>query len=173
MNACYDALDLPVIRGHAADPAVHDGDSVRDYATVLEDVAAFAGALHGLGVGPGDPVRLRLSSRYDELVALLGTIRLGALALLGDVAADGPVRILATAGAPSAEVTANILRGAEPEDETRDVPWDIALRAGRTNPAGAARETPEPPYRGASVTGLADIPGLFAALAAGEMVRLA
>ncbi len=49
------------------------------YAELLEQVAAFAGALRGLGVGPGDRVVIYLPMIPEAVVAMLACARLGAV----------------------------------------------------------------------------------------------
>ena len=144
LNLCYHAVDLAVIRGAALDPAVRHPGGELDYATLLERVAALAGAMRGLGVVPGAPVGVLLDDPLDELLAVLATARLGAVVLALDP--DDPAALLA-AHRPALVVTSRrldlsvhapaavLLHGPEVEVETRDLAWDLALRAGRTDPA--------------------------------------
>src|SRR3712207_3557495 len=64
LNTCFNALDRHVIAGRADQPAlIHDSPvtgakQILTYAELLERVAAFGGALRGLGVERGDRVVL-------------------------------------------------------------------------------------------------------------------
>jgi acyl-CoA synthetase (AMP-forming)/AMP-acid ligase II len=169
LNLCYHAVDLAVIRGAAVDPAVRHPGGELDYATLLERVAALAGALRGLGAVPGAPVGVLLDDPVDELLAVLAVARLGAVVLALDP--DDPSALLAahrpalvatsrrldlSAHAPAAV----LLHGPEVLDETRDLAWDLALRAGRTDPAPCAPVSPgDPAYIGADEVAVIDVPG--------------
>lgn len=159
-NLTYDALDLHVIRGRAEDPALDLGERIVDYATLTEEVAALAGALRALGARPGATVLVALPDEYDELLALLAALRLRAVPVLAErvhadvVASPGhhpSTSVLATRHRPDVVITAQpwpghvhrpgavLYRGPEPKDPATEVAWDIALRAGRTDPAPAER----------------------------------
>ena len=169
LNLCYHAVDLAVIRGTALDPAVRYPGGELDYATLLERVAALAGAMRGLGVVPGAPVGVLLDDPVDELLTVLATARLGAVVVALDpddpaalLAARRPALVLTsrrldlTAHAPAAV----LLHGPEVEVETRDLAWDMALRAGRTDPAPCAPVAPgDPAYVGADEVAVIDVPG--------------
>ena len=168
LNLCYHAVDIAVVRGAAADPAVRHPCGELDYATLLERVAALAGAMRGLGVVPGAPVGVLLDDPLDELLAVLATARLGAVvvALHPDdpdalLVAHRPVLVLTSrrldlsAHAPAAV----LLHGPEVEVETRDLAWDVALRAGRTDPAASAPVAPgDPAYVGVDTVAVIDVP---------------
>ena len=94
LNLCYAAVDLAVIRGAALDPAVWHPAGELDYATLLERVAALAGAMRGLGVLPGAPVGVLLDGPLDELLAVLAATRLGAVVVALDP--DDPAALLTT-----------------------------------------------------------------------------
>jgi len=85
INTCYNALDRHVVNGHADRTAIiHDSPvtgSVRriSYAELLEEVAAFAGALRSLGVQPGDRVVIYLPMIPEAVVAMLACARIGAV----------------------------------------------------------------------------------------------
>ena len=85
LNTCYNALDRHVVAGHADRVAlVHDSGitgEVREitYGRLLEDVAAFAGALRQLGVGQGDRVVVYMPMVPEAVVAMLACARLGAV----------------------------------------------------------------------------------------------
>ncbi|MET1058880.1 MAG: AMP-binding protein [Nocardioides sp.] len=169
LNLCFHAVDIAVIRGAAPAPAVLHSGGALDYATLLEQVAALAGAMRGLGVVPGAPVGVLLDEPLDELLAVLATARLGAVvvaldpddpAALLDVHRPGLVvtsrRLDLTDPLPSAV----LLQGPEVEVETRDLAWDMALRAGRTDPAPCAPVSPEGlAYIGTDEVAVIDVPG--------------
>ena len=168
LNLCYHAVDLAVIRGAALDPAVRHPGGELDYATLLERVAALAGAMRGLGVVPGAPVGVLLDDPLDELLAVLATARLGAVVVALDpedpaplLAAHRPELVLTSrrldlsVHAPAAV----LLHGPAVEVETRDLAWDLALRAGRTDPAPCAPVAPgDPAYIGADEVSVIDVP---------------
>ena len=85
LNTCWNAVDRHVVAGHGDRLAlVHDSpvtDSVTrlTYAELRDAVAAFAGALRGLGVEKGDRVVLYLPMVPEAVIAMLATARLGAV----------------------------------------------------------------------------------------------
>lgn len=62
-----------------------DRDRGLSYAQAAEAMAAFAGALHSLGVRPGDRVTVVAHNGLDYLMAMFGAWRLGAIAALVNV----------------------------------------------------------------------------------------
>ena len=58
LNACYNALDIHVVRGRADDVAVHLDGTEHTFAWLLTEVAACAGVLRAFGVEVGDQVAL-------------------------------------------------------------------------------------------------------------------
>lgn len=169
-NLAFDALDLHVIRGRAEATAVTTPDRDVDFATVLEEVGALAGAMRALGVVPGASVLVALPDEYDELLAFLAVLRLRAVPVLVDrVHATVEPETTAAGHLPSAATlavrhrphlvvtgavwpghvhrpAAVLYRGPEPQDPETEVAWELALRAGRTDPAPASRadEVDEP-----------------------------
>jgi len=129
LNLCFNAIDRQVIRGKATEVAVVDGERHLDFARLLEQVSALAGALAALGVGRGDGVVERLDDPVDRVLFLLAASRLGAV-----IGAPGP-RLLATAHADDEGAELRLLRGVPVADETRDLAWEMALKAGREDPA--------------------------------------
>ncbi len=85
LNTCFNALDRHVVRGHGDRVALvhdsaYDGKSRSiTYARLLEDVAAFAGALQQLGVGKGDRVVIYLPMIPEAAIAMLACARIGAV----------------------------------------------------------------------------------------------
>ncbi|MDQ4008055.1 MAG: propionyl-CoA synthetase [Actinomycetota bacterium] len=85
LNTCYNALDRHVVAGRADQPALVYDSPVTDrqqtftYAELLEQVAAFAGALRALGVGRGDRVVIYMPMVPEAVVAMLACARLGAV----------------------------------------------------------------------------------------------
>src|SRR3954451_1156050 len=85
LNTCFNALDRHVVRGHGDRTALVYDSAVADlrksftYAELLEQVAAFAGGLRGLGVGPGDRVVIYLPMIPEAVIAMLACARLGAV----------------------------------------------------------------------------------------------
>lgn len=122
LNLCFNALDRHVIHGRADTLALGD-EPPMTFARLLEEVAAFGGVLRAFGAGPGDRVVTGLPPGRDGLVALLASLRIGAVHVLDPDAAD-------TVVLPGA----SLRRGAEGED----LEWEVVLRAGRTDPAPCA-----------------------------------
>ncbi|PUB32259.1 propionyl-CoA synthetase [Promicromonospora sp. AC04] len=85
LNTCYNALDRHVIAGRGDQAAliyespVTGTSATITYATLLQDVAAFAGALRDLGVGQGDRVVIYMPMVPEAVVAMLACARLGAV----------------------------------------------------------------------------------------------
>ncbi|CAN5262712.1 propionyl-CoA synthetase [soil metagenome] len=85
LNTCYNALDRHVADGRGEQAAVIYDSPVTGqqqtltYERLLEDVAAFAGALRQLGVGTGDRVVIYLPMVPQAVVAMLACARLGAV----------------------------------------------------------------------------------------------
>ncbi|KRF17890.1 hypothetical protein ASG90_06050 [Nocardioides sp. Soil797] len=193
LNLTYNILDLPVIRGRAGDTAV-TGTTELDFARLLEQVGALAGAFRGLGVTPGQQVAVRLGDPLRELIALLATLRIGATFVVIESDSDlgGDLLGNASRSAPALLVTdsltgfgdmlpeAVIVSGIEPQDPTRDVAWEVVLKAGRTDPAGCEPVTPgatayvaETPVRTIDApTDPSRIGAILATLLAGDAVHL-
>mgnify|MGYP003325471574 FL=1 len=85
LNTCYNAVDRHVLAGHADrtaiiyDSAVSPGSRSLSYSELLEQVAAFAGVLAGLGVAKGDRVIIYMPMVPEAVIAMLATARLGAV----------------------------------------------------------------------------------------------
>src|SRR3954470_5579928 len=85
LNTCYNALDRHVVRGHGDrtalvyDSAVTGTKRSFSYAEMLEQTAAFAGALRGFGVGKGDRVVIYMPMVPEAVIAMLACARLGAV----------------------------------------------------------------------------------------------
>jgi propionyl-CoA synthetase len=84
-NTCHNALDRHVSAGRGAQPAVvYDSAMtgvvrVLSYRELRDEVARFAGALCGLGVGRGDRVLIYMPMVPEAVVAMLACARLGAI----------------------------------------------------------------------------------------------
>ena len=85
LNTCFNALDRHVIAGRAEqaaliyDSAVADERRVITYASLLEQVGSFAGALRQLGVQLGDRVVIYMPMVPEAVVAMLACARIGAV----------------------------------------------------------------------------------------------
>ena len=85
VNTCYNALDWHVEHGRADQPAlIYDSPvtgTVRSftYRELREEVARFAGALAGEGVGKGDRVIIYMPMVPEAAVAMLACARIGAI----------------------------------------------------------------------------------------------
>ena len=151
LNLCYNAVDLHVVRGEANEPAVLDGEDTVSFAVLLEQIASLAGAMRALGVEPESVVGVLLDDPADRLLMLLACLRLGAVhvELSEATAAAGIDRHrphLVATSRPLAYAdhvpAACLVRGTATEDDSRDLDWDIAVKAGRTDPAPCAALAP-------------------------------
>ncbi len=133
LNACYNAVDRHVIRGAADQPALI-GSRTLDFAALLEQTGALAGALEALGVAQGQRVRIQLDDPAQRVIARLACERLGAVH--GDVASASVV--IASSDLDEPGVHARILSGVPVRNPERDVDWQLALKAGREQPAGCS-----------------------------------
>ncbi|HET7327313.1 MAG TPA: propionyl-CoA synthetase [Nocardioidaceae bacterium] len=85
LNTCFNALDRHVIAGRADQAAlVYDSPvtgarRTLSYAALLEQTAAFAGALRMLGVEAGDRVVIYLPMVPEAVIAMLACARIGAI----------------------------------------------------------------------------------------------
>lgn len=127
LNACYNALDLHVIRGRADETALTLDGVPHTFARLLTEVGAFAGVLRAFGVGTGDQVAVGALPREPAVVAVLAAARVGAVVQHDD--SPGAEGTVVLAGTPDGVV----LRA-----DGEDLAWDVAMRAGRTDPAGCA-----------------------------------
>jgi acyl-CoA synthetase (AMP-forming)/AMP-acid ligase II len=143
----FRTLDQQVVSGLADHPAVRDERGTLSYAQLLHDSASLAGGLREMGVTAGSAVALELPVVRDRVVAVLACARLGA-----EPGSHGPFRVT---GTPPMVQT--------PETE---VPWDVVIRAGRTDPAVAPDRDPE----GYEERVLASYAEMFATLGAGQPV---
>ncbi len=175
LNTCYNALDRHVAKGRAEQAAlVYDSPvtgtrRTYTYAGLLEEVAAFGGALRGLGVAPGDRVVIYMPMIPEAVVAMLACARIGAVhsVVFGGFAAHElavriddarpTVVVAASCGVeptrvveykplldraldlaehqPSAVVVKQRPQAEAAMQGERDIDWDLAMRAGRTDPA--------------------------------------
>ncbi len=125
LNACYHALDLPVIRGRADDLALTVDGTELTYARLLTETAACAGVLRAFGVGPGQPVAVGALPPEAAVVVPLAVARVGGVATYDD-------------GSEAAVAVRTTADGVVVSADGEDLPWDVAMRAGRTDPAGCA-----------------------------------
>ena len=127
LNACYNALDIHVVRGRADDVAAHLDGTARTFAWLHTEVGACAGVLRAFGVDVGDQVALGAVPQGTGAVTVLAAARVGAVVQYDDSpGATGKVVVRST--------TDGVVLSADGED----IPWDVAMRAGRTDPAGCA-----------------------------------
>ncbi len=119
----FRALEINVIEGRADDVALTDAGGSTTYARLLHDSASIAGALRQLGVDADGVVAIDLPEGRHLVMALLACARLGAR-----IGSTGTFRF---AGDPVVLSTPDT-----------DVEWDVLLRAGRTDPAGAPDADP-------------------------------
>ncbi|GAA1928142.1 propionyl-CoA synthetase [Nocardioides marmoribigeumensis] len=175
LNTCYNALDRHVAKGRADqaalvyDSAMTGTKQTYTYARLLQEVAAFAGVLRGLGVEQGDRVVIYMPMVPEAVIAMLACARIGAVhsVVFGGFAAHElavriddarpTVVVAASCGIEPTRVVeykplldraldlathapAAVVVKQRPEAEAsllegRDLDWDVAMRAGRTDPA--------------------------------------
>ena len=96
VNTCYNLLDVHVANGRAEQPALIYDSPVTGvvksftYRELLNDVAAFAGALRREGVEKGDRVIIYMPMVPEAVIAMLACARIGAIhsVVFGGFAAD-------------------------------------------------------------------------------------
>jgi benzoate-CoA ligase family protein len=81
LNLASYVVDRHVEEGRGARVAVWAGANAYTFADLRALTNRFANALRALGVGHGDHVMLRLGTSLDTLIAILGTIKAGAIVL--------------------------------------------------------------------------------------------
>ncbi len=141
----FRALDRHVIGGLADHPAVQDDRGPMSYAQLLHESACIAGAMGHLGVANGTEVSINDARGRTLVIAVLACARLGAVpSTLGGYRFSGE-----TFHTPETEI-----------------PWDLLMRAGRSEPAPAPDSDPE----GYEDLMTAGFPEVFAPLLAGETV---
>lgn len=85
LNTCFNALDRHVEAGRADQAALIYDSPVTDtiktytYAELRDEVAKFAGVLRSLGVVKGDRVLIYMPMIPEAAIAMLATVRLGAV----------------------------------------------------------------------------------------------
>lgn len=139
----FRALDQNVVGGLADDTAVEDDRGPLSYAELLHESACVAGAIHHLGVVTGTEVSIEEPRGRNLVIAVLACARLGAV--------------------PSKGAAFRFEGEAFHTPET-EVPWDLLMRAGRSEPAPAPPEDPE----GYEELMTNAFPGIFTALLAGK-----
>lgn len=137
LNACFNALDRHVVRGHADDTALALGGRAWTYAELLTEVGAFAGVLRAFGTRPGDLVAVTPLPAFEEVVVVLAAARLGAVVEHAtDLAAHVASARVLVAGTDPALATGDV--PVVTVDETSELSWSFVMRAGRTDPAACA-----------------------------------
>ena len=151
LNLCYNAVDLQVVRGAANAPAMCDGETTVSFEVLLERIASLAGAMRALGVGPESVVGVLLDDPADRLLMFLACLRLGAVhvelfeaSAAREIDRHRPHLVATSRPLEYADhlPAACLVRGVPAEDDSRDLDWDIAVKAGRTDPAPCAALAP-------------------------------
>jgi acyl-coenzyme A synthetase/AMP-(fatty) acid ligase len=148
LNLSYQLLDKAIVEGAADESVLVDVRGSWSHALLLEHVAAFGGALKGLGVLPGDRVLVDLADDLDTVVVLLGASRVGAVTVRPPTLfGEAELAMFVASAEPSVVVTSRpgleladadpVVISRDPSPEGSAVAWDVVLRAGRTDPAGA------------------------------------
>src|SRR5580700_2838296 len=115
-NACAWLVDRHVDAGHGARIALLAGDTTISYAELLDSVTAAAGGFRRLGVRPEERTLMILRDGPELAIAILATMRIGAVALpvnpllpprdLVAIARDARARCVIVAGDAAALITA-------------------------------------------------------------------
>lgn len=162
LNACYNAVDIHVIRGHAEQVALLDGERPVTFARLLTDVGAFAGVLQAFAVGLGAEVVLVDAPPYEDTVVQLASARVGAV-LHREPSPKPALAVVGTASHDFGDVPVVTI------DDSGELDWKTAMRAGRTDPAGCADVPGDAPLRVIDGTAIATADHLLA-VAAGDVV---
>ncbi len=166
LNACYNAVDVHVIRGRADEVALVDGERPVSFAALLTEVGAFAGVLQVLGVGAGDEVVALDLPPLEDTVVQLACARVGAVH--ARELSQAPVLVVAgAAGIPGARDLGTV--PLVTVDDSSELDWETAMRAGRTQPAGCAVLAGDAPLRITDGTPVRTAEHLLAVVA-GEVV---
>lgn len=161
LNACYNAVDIHVIRGHAEQVALTDGDRPMTFARLLTEVGAFAGVLQAFGVGLGDEVVLLDAPPLEDVLVQLACARMGAVLFREPSPRPGLVVVGTAGGRDFGDVPLVTV------DDSGELDWATAMRAGRTEPAGCADVPGDAPLRVVDGTTVPTAAHLMA-VAAGE-----
>ena len=163
LNVAFQLLDRAVVAGASDTTVLDDETGEVSHAGLLELVAAFAGVLRGFGVVPGDRVVVELAGGREAVVALLATARIGAAGVTVPVGLPEPERVhIVSSTRPRVVVTADdevmtdvlsrcdhqpgaVVATGATAPESHAVPWDVVIRAGRSDPAAAVELRPGSP----------------------------
>src|SRR5260370_29230436 len=80
-NIAEAVIDHHMAAGRGGKVAAWVGERPYTYAEVRELSRRFGNVLRGIGVKPGDRVLLRLGTNLQAMVAILGTMKIGAVAI--------------------------------------------------------------------------------------------
>ena len=97
LNACYNAVDVHVIRGRAEQVALLDGERPLTFARLLTEVGAFAGVLQAFGVRMGDEVVVLDVPPFEDTVLQLACARVGAV-VFRELSPTPALAVVGTAG---------------------------------------------------------------------------
>ncbi|MDO7869222.1 hypothetical protein [Nocardioides jiangxiensis] len=131
-NLCYHALDRRVIRGEASEIALTTAGQAYDVAALLAEVGALGGVMRSFDLAPGQVVAIGLGDPVTRALAVLATLRLGAV--VADTTDDAAMVLTDGSLEPLAGVPA-LLHGTASQDPVWQLEWEFALSAGRTDPA--------------------------------------
>ncbi|MDA8870038.1 AMP-binding protein [Rhizobiaceae bacterium] len=131
-----DSMLRDVARHHGTREAVVDGDVRIDHATLDQLTEDFAAFLTQAGIRPGDRVLLLTANRWPFIVALLGILRCGAIAVpLGIRMSASEVGHIAEDCAASLAVVDDDLTSLLPTKMDRILASSIAVTAASVSPA--------------------------------------
>ncbi|MGI9155082.1 MAG: AMP-binding protein [Marmoricola sp.] len=155
LNVAFQLLDRAVVAGASDKTLLSDDSGELSHAALLEMAAAFGGVLRGFGVVPGDRVVVELAAGAEAVVALLAVARIGAAGVtIPEGLAETQVVRIVGATRPRVVVTADdaamagvlaqcahrpaaVVTTGDQAPGSRSVTWEVVIRAGRTDPAGA------------------------------------
>lgn len=163
LNACYNAVDVHVIRGRAEQVALLDGERPVTFARLLTEVGAFAGVLQAFGVRMGDEVVVLDVPPFEDTVLQLACARVGAV-VCRQPSPTPALAVVGTAGRHDLGAVPLIT-----VDDSGELDWPTAMRAGRTEPAGCAEVPGDAPLRVIDGTAVPTAEHLLA-VAAGAVV---
>lgn len=147
--ASFNAMLADAVTRHPSGEALVCGSTRLTYSELGAAAARLAGGLAGLGIAPGDRVALLLPNSAEFVIALIGIIRLGAIAVPLNIR-EGPSElafVLADCGATALIHGAELAASIPPPGATPVIAHHIAVEAapGSMDFQALTSASPRPP----------------------------